>query len=192
MSEDKDKKNNGWVKWVITLIIIAAIVILLWFLLRGKEDYITNDVNEVNISSLECAAAGDAVEGAFFTSVSAETTRHELKSTFREDKIDNMSYSFYATYESEAQTETAEANLHGQYNKYMGEKSMSQQSLNPNFSNLGDELKISLYTERSKMNNLMANFFFIDMDEFQKLGSYTLKDLEKIYENKGFSCTIHE
>ena len=65
-------------------------------------------------------------------------------------------------------------------------------SLYPTFSVVENRLKISLYTEYRKLNTMNAILFFINADEYQGLGDYSVDDLKNLYENKGFSCEMSE
>ena len=136
MSEDKD--NPKWAKWVIIILVIAILVVILWILLRPKESYVSGGDQNSKIVSLQCKM-GES-EDAFFVSPMAKSVTHEIRETFKDGEAENISYTFYGVYDSEQTAETINASLHGQYNKYMGKHSISQQSLNPDFATIGNDL----------------------------------------------------
>ena len=182
----ENKTKSKWIKPTIIIMIPVVIVLLLWLWLRPKETHISGGEQTSNIASLKCSIGSS--EDAFFQSASASNIKHEIRNTFKDNQIANISYIFNATYPSKSAAETANAVLHGQYNKYMGSNNISGQSLHPDFATIDTEVQISLYVDKSKLNNLTLPFFFLDADDYQRLGTRSIEDTRKLYENKGFKC----
>lgn len=184
------KQIPVWIKWLIILCVIAVIVFIAWWFLRPKQTDVQSEDQTDKTVSLQCEVSD--IDGAFFESSTAQKITHEIRATFKNDKIDKMSYTFYGVYNSHSVAENVNAILHGQYNKYMGEQGLSQQSLNPDFATIGDDLKITLFTDRAKLSSLTTQFFFLDTDEYQRLASRSVSEMKELYEAKGFSCEVNE
>ncbi|MBR2831091.1 hypothetical protein IKE83_01910, partial [Candidatus Saccharibacteria bacterium] len=128
----------------------------------------------------------------FFKSDTAQRYTHEIRATFKGDKLDDISYVYEATYNSPEAVESANAALHADYNTYMGENNQNQGMLEPIFANLKSKLKVSLYGNRSKLNDVTVKFFFLEPAEVQEMGKNDMDKLEKLYKEKGFSCVRSE
>ena len=190
MSEKSSKKIPGWLKWLLFAIFIIIIIMIIWLIFRPKESHTSSNVAGEKIILLKCKSENP--EDAFFETFSAKESTHEIRATFKDDKIDKISYIFEAKYDSLKAAEAANASLHGQYNKYMGEYGLSEQSLNPNFAVIDDSIKIYLDTDKKNINHSTSQFFFLNSDEFQRFSSRNSEELKQIYENKDFSCEIHK
>lgn len=178
----------GWLKWTIIVITVALIVFVFWWLMRPKETYTSNSIDASKADALVCKI--DDIDDVFFESEYAISDRHEIKAMFEEDKLSSLSYSYYGSFESNDVAKTVDATMHGKYNKYLGERSLSQNSLNPVFSVMENDTKVSLYAKNSEVTNQTAMFFFVDSDEFQRLSSRNINELKEMYEKKDFTCQI--
>ena len=182
------KTQNSRMKWLILAIIVVALLILLYLLLNKKETYISNGGTVKKIASISCVSKDP--ENSFFSPEQEGDVEHTVKATFKNGKPDKISYDFNGLYGSNNIAESIEATIHADYNIYMGEKGLSASLLGPSFSVSGNNVKVSLYTDVGKLINTTIPFFFLDMNDFQKIKSYSVDELAKIYEDKGFHCTI--
>lgn len=190
MSNNHDKQNTKWLGWLIALVVVIAIILICWFLFRGKETYISEAYESEKTEAIECENSSPS--DAFFNYPNTESVSHTIKSTFRDNKLKKIFYNYDATFGSDSVANTANATLHGQYNKYMAEKSLNPDSLKPTFSNSGNTVKIALISDIDRLVGDNITFFFLDMDDFQRIKSYTPKELATIYNKKGFSCKTYE
>ena len=186
----KEKKNKiGW--WVILAVVIIVILATFVILLsQGEENYTSGDERTTKINALDCANSN--TQEAFFSSDSAQRYTHEIRATFRNDRIENIAYIYEGTYSSTSAAESASATLHADYNIYMGGKKANPESLNPNFSDVKSKLKITLYADKKKIDEVTAKLFFLNENEARDIDTYTAEKLEELYEGKGFSCTYKE
>ncbi|MBR2543665.1 hypothetical protein IKF03_03700 [Candidatus Saccharibacteria bacterium] len=181
----EEKKNNIW-WWVIAGLGAVVLVLVLIFLLQGKENYIAGGEQMTRVGSLNCSISHS--EEAFFQSETVQRYTHEVRAIYRGDKLEDISYTYNGTYASPEAVEDASAILHAKYNKYMGENGVNPESLTPQFSNLKSKLKVSLYGDKSKIDKVTAPLFFLTEEEVAEVGKYNLSKLEKLYKGKGFSC----
>ena len=189
MAEPKSK-SVGVTQWIIPAIIIIVVAVLIFLLFKPKETYDSSGDHVIKVGILECT--GSEIENPFFVSDSAQKYTHGLKITIKDDHPANIFYTFTSTYNSEDAVEVANAVLHADYNKYMSKNSASFEYLNPVFSNVNTKLQINLFAEKSKLNPVTARMFFLTIDELSDFDNYNTKDLEKLYENKGFSCKYND
>lgn len=184
MSEKR--KFSGWLKGVLLVVIVAVLIVLVWLFLRPKETYTSAPITASKMQALTCASTD--MKEAFFGFDYAISNRHEIKVMFGEERANSISYNYYGSFESNDIAKTADSSMHGKYNKYLGERNLSQQSLNPVFAVMDKDTKVSLYAKSNEITSMTAMFFFIDGDEFQRFGSRSIDEMKTMYENKGFAC----
>jgi len=187
-----EKKGNKilFIKLAFLVLTLGVVLIIVWFFSYRSETRITEDMDYISVSSLQCSLAGS--EDSFFIPEEAQGYKHEIKILLKNDNLDAISYNYEGTYSSDRLAENAMAKFYTTYNKYMGDQNLEAQSLSPNFSTVKTEVNISLYTERKKINSAILPIFFFNREDIDKIEKYDGKDFEKYYENKGFSCTFKE
>ena len=187
----KNKKlMSSMATWIVVIAVSIGLSVAVSMLFRGEETYTSTGATETAIKSLVCNATDP--ENPFFISRIAENYNHEIKVTYRDEMADKIFYVYGGSYVSNNVASTAEATLHADYNKYMGDNEVYQESLYPTFSVVDNKLKISLYTDYKKLNSVAAKLFFIDKEEFHDLNNYSAEELGNFYTEKGFSCEISE
>ena len=177
-------------KSIVLTLIVLCVCIVIWLLTNKSETVVTETSKYGSISSLECEST--SMEGAFFKNYNEQRVKHKIVATFNSNGIDNILYNYEGTYNSKEAATNAEAWLHGDYNKYFRDTGLNPESYSPNFSIVSSKLKIQLYSERSKLNKVVLPLFYLEEQVYDKLGELSGKDFEKLYENKGFSCTFRE
>ncbi len=189
MSE-KEKNNSAIVRILAIIVLVGLIIMVAWILSNGKETRETTEVGQGDYNALTCTSS--TVENAFFASSDAQRFSHEVKVLFYGESLKELSYRYDGTFSSNSVAENVEAWMHADYNMYMGKNGVYQESLNPVFSVNKSKLIVSLYAEAKKFNLAVAKLFFVDEENFAKLDSYKANDYKKMYEEKGFSCEIHD
>lgn len=190
MSESDNNQKKKYLGWGITAVVLIVVIMVVCLLFSSEESYISETVKYEKTVAIECENENPAE--AFFVNESATEVEHTIKGVFTGEILTKISYNYEGNFASNSVAETAEAVFHAQYNKYMAEKGLNPDSLKPVFSNSGDDVKITLITDANKLSSGNVQFFFLNMDDFQHVKSYTSKDLANIYRGKGFSCEIHE
>lgn len=190
MSEVQTKKGARRFKWLWWVLIIIAIIVILWLLLRGRTSYTTTGDRRTKVTFLSCESS--SVEDPFFVSPYAKTFTHEVKATFSSDDLADITYAYDATYESTAIAETANSRMHGDYNIYMGEHDLPQESLIPNFATGSSTVHISLFAEKSQLNGVTDVLFFLATDDFRADPDYSLSGIRQTLEDQKFTCTYYE
>lgn len=190
MSEKNKQEKKAIVGAILFGLVVVFIGVITWLLTHKTEIYTSEGSIDTDASSLDCVASHPT--DAFFVSSVAQSFEHRLKLIFKGEVVSDISYVFEGTYNSDSIAETAMAEMHAQYNKYMGKYGVSAENYNPVFTSVKAKANISIYVERAKLNNVIARIIFISDDEFRKIDEYKPEDFKKNYENRGFYCTNHE
>lgn len=172
----------------IILLIFAAIIVLIFFILfNGRETYTSDDRGSDAYLALDCKTG--AIDEAFFTSSTVNTISNHLKVTFNKDGVDKIFYSFEGVYRSEGDAEQDNAVLHARYNKHMSEYGIYPEVLTPTFSTVNTKLTINLYAKnRDVITRGIGTLFFIDDDNLESFLKYSRDQVADYYKDKGFSC----
>lgn len=188
------EKNKSSQVPIVAIGLLMGIIILIgvavWLLTNRNETYTTSTSDESNYSALECTSSHP--DDPFFVSETAQRYTHSLKALFTDDTLNEMSYRYEGTYDSNEGAKHAEAWMHGDYNQYMVAGGLNEESLNPVFSIDKSKVIISLYAEKKKINNTVARLFFINDEEYVKIGKYTPDNYRKMYEARGFTCKVSD
>jgi len=187
MTEKKTNRIDLTKTFLLMLIILAAGTVI-WLLTNRTETHITETIKDEEKNSLACKTSHP--DDPFFVAERAQNYTHEVKLLFGDEQIREASYKYESTFSSHELAENALANMHVQYNKYLSESDVNPESYNPVFSTDKTKFRISIYAEMNKFNSAVARLFFINQDEFSKIGSMSIEQLKELYEGKGFSCTI--
>lgn len=190
MSENKKSRIDTVSIAVLASIVGAVTLIIIWLLTNHHETRVSTTTDMGNYGSLACTSQNP--DEPFFVSKNVQRFIHELTVMFTNEHVNDFSYRYEGTYNSEGAAETAMAEMHASYNKYMASGGVYQEKLNPVFMTDKTKVRISLYAEPEKLNNVVARLFFLSDEDLSKLGDYSQSDLKELYEKKGFSCTIHD
>lgn len=175
----------------IAIVSIVAVVAILLVISGGSEEHYYEDRESASVSAVVCEASN--LDDAFFTSTTANTSRHEIKVTFRDEKINKIYYLYDGVYRSDDVADTDEAHLHAKYNIYMGEHGLDHGILEPSYSVVKSNFRLTLYVDNlNNINNTTAQFFFIDNGDADSFKDLDIEALRSYYEGKGFSCIISE
>lgn len=184
-------KNEKSVKYIVVALVLFVIVIFILLLLNGSETRTSDNGENKSVTALYCIAGN--LEGAFFSSTTANTIKNEIKVTFKNNKMDKLFYNYKGTYRSAEVADDDEAVLHAKYNVYMGENHLLQESLSPSYSVVDSKFGLTLYVDDySKINSATAVLFFIDKDKIAEFQDYSIDQMKTFYEKQSFQCQIGE
>lgn len=191
MREERNRHNKKIIiRAMVFALIVGIVALVIWFLTYKNESYTSTETGGSDYGSLECTSSNPTEP--FFAHETAQRATHDVKILFTGGEMKEMSYRYDGTYNSDNSAKDAEAWMHADYNKYMGENGVKHGILNPVFSVSKSKLTISLYAESKKVNKAVARLFFINEEEYGKMGGYAVQDYRKIYESKGFTCKIQD
>jgi len=187
MKEEKKKKTLV-LAGSLLMLFCALLVIFLLIMINGNETRTSGEDGGDSLVALVCDSGGR--EDGFFKSTKANHITNQIKATFKDNAFDKLYYSYEGVYRS---TETAEEDtvMHAEYNKYMGNNNMPQDSLSPTYSVTKDRFHLTLYLDdRSDFNNITAVFFYVDDKDVEKFKNYDVDEMAKYYEAKNFDCNV--
>lgn len=188
MSEKKNNKSLI-IRGISLILVICFIGIVIWLLTYSRETTtITNHDNSVS-SSLECNSS-HPVE-PFFHSSNSTKAKHVIRLLFKNDVLNEMSYDYDASFETEDDATYAEAVLHAKYNQYMGEHRLYKDDYSPSFNVIENKVRMSIYADGKKITKSVLPLFYIPDENFEELNDLKPKDLKNIYAKQGFTCSIH-
>ena len=190
MNDKKEKSNYLIIGTVIAAVVILLVLIIIWLFTNSRETRISEDTDYGAVFSLECES--NKSEDAFFKPYDAIRVKHRIISIFKGNNLDNISYDFEGTYNSEDKATNAEAWLHADYNLHFKDTDVYPESYSPNFAVIKSKVRILIYADRQRLNQVIMPIFYLSSEDYDKLGEYSGEDLKGVYEKKGFTCTFRE
>lgn len=181
------------IRWAITCFFICfstiAITVSFFLFMNGRETRTSNGDNITKMDSLYCIS--EKPKNPFF-SYKGTNAKHIVKYIFNSsEKIDGISYTYYNNFSSSESAIQAEAQLHVDYNTYMGKTSVYQEDLFPSFNINDSSLTINLYIKPEMLTSETNLFVFLGQEEYGEIKELTLEELKELYEDKHFSCKIN-
>lgn len=182
-------KNNKILTFVLVGIGLIVLAVIVAVFANGKETRISESVENEHISAVYCTAKG--MENAFFGSERVNMITNEVKITYNNDGIDKLYYSYNGTYRSNEVMKQDDGVFQAKYNYYMNEQGQKSDDLSVAYDEMNNKLHIGVYADSpNKINEATSVFFFIGKDDVAKVKKYSMEEMEKYYENKGFSCNV--
>lgn len=186
----KDEKRKKTLIMVGSLLILLCVLIVIFLLIitNGNETRTSSEVDEDKLEALVCRSGGR--EDGFFHSDTANQIVNEIKATYNGNSFDKLYYSYEGTYRSEDVAKGDES-MHADYNIYMGENSLEQDSLSPSYSLVKNKYHLTLYAdEEDDFNKVTAVFFYVDDKDVEKFKKFSIDEMKKYYETKDFKCSV--
>ena len=186
---EKEERSHKYIIVVAVLCVVAILAAALSILFNKTETKTTIEKDDVAVGALYCTASNP--EKPFFAPESATEEKHEIKVTFKGNRADKFAYNYQGVHNSEEEADHTRTTMHADYNTYMGQNGVDQGSLTPVFTYDGSKSIINLFAASGgSLNVVTSKFFFLSDDEYRELNNYSEEDLNKIYTDKGFSCTF--
>ena len=172
----------------ITAIIIAAMVILLYFL-RGNTTTITNEVEPFSNDSLSCTSA--QITYPFFKNNNAEAQTTRIDLIFANNKLSTIALSYILYYDNKNTVIASEAINHANMNHSFYDNHLGSDAFNAKYTKMSDSLRFNLYAHDSDINPASAKYFLINLTNVQTMPT-TLTDYQIMYEEQGMTCVKPE
>lgn len=186
--KDEKKSKTSIMFGALLIVFCALFAFFILIILNGNETKTSSEADEERIEALVCKSAGR--EDGFFHSNTANQIVNEIKVTYDGNTYDKLYYSYDGTYRSEDVAKGDES-MHSDYNIYMGEHNLAQNSLSPTFSLVKNKFRLTLYAdEKDDFNKTTAVFFYVADEDVEKFKNYNIDEMKKYYEAKDFECDI--
>lgn len=182
--EKKSKKIIGknWLILIGVIMVVAAIVLLLWFLLKGETKITGNWTGTTTTESLSCTVQN--VEYNFFKSDSSLSNTTKINVIFSNGKADSISLVRKATYE-DAKIAKSQSDAHiADMNFSFADSGMEPFALNAAYDANGNTDQMSLYVTANEINNASIKYFMLNILQ------QNIDDYEDKYTSQGFICEI--
>ena len=175
--------------WSIVAIIIIIAVFLLVLFLSGKEE-ITSDNTEVEDTSSALVCASNSENGGLFHTNNFSTVKQEIRGTFSDETLQNLTYAYSAEYSDHETAKSAITTIHIDYDTYVGERNIDNSDFTPNYNTDKNAIKASFYTDAQDITPTVAKIFSIALSEGQSNIDLSLDALQNNYIKQGFDCKI--
>lgn len=165
----------------ITLFVIA-VILLLWFLLKGETKTTGEWTGAETTKSLSCKA--DNLPYPVYETGNVLNSTTQVNATFDSDKINSISLLYKASYTSAKIAKAENDALTAAMNINFGKNGMEAFSLNATFNVNDNTTQMSLYANQPDLNDNSVKYFMLD-DLPSKIDDY-----QKAYQAKGFKCEM--
>ena len=187
----KQEKTNNAILWIVIILGLIIFAFLIWVFANKNETYTSRDNNSnTHLSFIQCSAK--VKTDHLFSSYASSNSNYRLKMIFKNNKIDDISFEYTDTYNSEKEAENALAAMHGSYNIYMRNQSLDPEKYNPVFIQTENQVKVSIYVENKRIVTPLAPIISLAPETIKTIDQYSPQDLKRIYERDGFTCGINE
>ena len=181
MSEEK-KGDKKWLYYLIGIICFIVVSVTTIMLLLQGNTTISGGGEVLTPESLTCKA-----EGLWYPFFSYDNSNNKsIKLNILLDdkgKLNTISLEYRLKYDSSELIDKSKAANHAALNLSFGNNSLSPDSFEARFSNMGDVMQLDMYAKVGEINGVTAQYFLIN-------GTNDLKrdTLTKNYNNQGLNC----
>lgn len=186
-SKSKKHRSNLPVQFGVFLIVLAVIIVVLVFLLRGRETTTGEFPNPVTNEALTCKK--NSVAYTKISTLGSKSQEIAVTMIFNgTTSLNKISLDYTLKFDSAAAaTDSIKATAQEQFTNYLSIDKFSFTEFNNKFSLIKDKLLVSLYGDSTDLeSSARASYFMLDT---KKSTPKTLEDFRKAYEKQSFKCT---
>lgn len=165
------------------LIILAAIFLVL-FMLQGDTKYSEGEGSTSATTSITCT--DDDATYPFRTASGGGVMK--IHAIIDGDKMKTVSLVYRLYYDDHSVIEGQTTRLNADMNRAFHESGLGADALNATYSSFDDSVQMTLYAHDKDINNNTAKFFLLE----DASGDYKKDEIMRIYDEKGFDCTLDE
>ena len=182
----KETNTTDWLLYGGILCIAIAVVLLLWFFLRGETKVAGEWEGVKKSETFVCNTTGLKYSFLSYDESQKKTTR--INVVFNDNKLSAISLMHALYYNNEKLSIDSENLNHANMNKNFSEDGLGFDALGLKFSKFADGLQMSLYVEDDEINDDMMKYFMLDGVTNNE---YDMDNMQRIYEEQGFECEIN-
>ncbi len=180
--EEKSSSNQNY-NWIFvllgSLLTIAAIVLVLLFLMQGKTTSIDPGSEVTTTESITCESTTTK-----YPILSGGTLSNlKINAIFNNDKLHTISLTYKLNYGNNEAAKQGSATNHAAMNKSFSKDNLEPDSFDATYSILEDTFQMTLYAEAREINAISAKYFLLEDSS-----KYTKEILTKTYNEKGLNC----
>ena len=181
MEEKQQPKNDhNWILVLLgSLMVVAAIVLTLLFLMRGKTTTVDPGTEVTTTESVTC----ESTTTIYPIITGGHLISFKINAIFNNDKLDTISLTYKLRYEDAEAAKQGTANNHAAMNKSFAVDSLGPDAFDATYSTIDNTNQLSLYANAKEINAVNAKYFLLEDNS-----KYTKSVVTKTYNEKGFNC----
>ncbi len=180
------EKNYRPIRILICILIMATIVIIIIWIMRGKTTVSGQFPANVRKESLECVSTELTYDKLGSISPAPDETNLTITAIFiGEDSMRSLSIKNLMTFKSNSDAFVAEARAHATFNFGLQALGYDAGQFDNKFSIIDTKLLVNLSTNNNELNEYVKDYFLIKSDNLP----VSLSDFQTEYESQNFQCT---
>ena len=184
-TNNKNNRTHQIVRLAGVIVILLAVIIALWLLLRGKTTTSGRYPDNIKDESLVCSSDSKIYDKLGSFSPAPSSTELKITAIFRgTDTLNRLSIKNLMTFESQSEAVVAEARSHANFNLGLQALNVDSGSFENKFSILDKQLLFNLTARKSDITDFSKAYFMLKSDKLPE----TLADYKAEYESQGFKC----
>ncbi|MBR3204492.1 hypothetical protein IKF81_02300 [Candidatus Saccharibacteria bacterium] len=187
IKKHKSKKEHKWLNLTIVCILLLAIIIIIFYLLRGKNTISGQYPENIRNESLSCEKEKSDYEKANLKEI--ENSDIKINIIFNDKKaVKSISLIYTAIFPTEKDAYATEAVSHAFFNKSLEASGYSASKFSNKYARYDNKLILSLTANGNEIDSFSAPFFMIKTNEGDEVNMNNLESYRSMYESQGFTC----
>ena len=184
---DNKSKLSPKLKGFIAIGVVLVLLIVLFFLLRGKNTVTGAYPASIKTSSVVCNNDKIPYPYTSHTNVGMEKEGSiRIVGTFSESKqVSKISLQYTTYFSDNASATSAEAHMHAAFAHHLKDNGLEYAEFDNYFSVVDKKVVLNLYAPFEKVNK--ANYQFLMLKSIPSNG-LSLSEFEQTYKSQGFTC----
>ena len=176
-------KNNTYLI-IGSVLLVIAVLLILWFLLKGETKVAGGWTIDEKKDSLVCEIFNKKYPLFEYTNDDSNNTR--INVVFSSKNIDSISLTHTQYLDSERKKTDSYNINNGAMSSQFGSDGLSARDYGLNFSKFDGGLQMSIFVNNGNFGPRSAKYFLLD-----GLNSFDSASVERKYEDQGFKCIIN-
>lgn len=184
--EQKKKSKTNWAVSIGITLILLAIVLIIWFFLQGETKTTGEYPGAITSSSVTCESSEATYP--FFTLDESTSKNTSVTVLFSDDSMKSISLIETLYYPDLESSTKSEAHNHAAMNTSFGAAGLGVDAFAANYSTMKDKMVMTLYAEAAEFNEVAAKYFLANGLNKKS----TIDDFAEKYAEQGFDCVIDD
>ena len=180
----KKRKSNDLYSIVGIILVLAAVVLLIWFLLKGQTTVEGGFPDPEKTTSISCKASSSFLY-PFFKYDNSNGKSTEINATFENDELRKIALIVMMNYGSVEEIEQSEANNHAAMNFSFADAGLGPDAFSSNYARLSSGLKYSISNGADDLYKGGTKYFLL---EELNTSPFKMEDVMSALKKKGFTC----
>ena len=189
----KEKRKKDTAFWIVGILICIGLSVLATVIANAMFGTVTTTGNfpeDVKDASLVCE--NTSLTYPIFVYNNSEKKETKITAIFHGDDPKNLSLIHSMFYKNQDSVIASEAHNHGAMNKKFATDELGADSFSATYSKSSEKMQMTLFANSSDLKNASTMKYFLLDGEGSSEIPKTKEEYKRIYEKKGFSCSISE